>query len=351
MRNKILFFLLLVLSFLIYFYTHDETGRSKQQANTVSRTSDVPSAQNSAIKKPASTDKLTLAQNTEQPIQATSSTSKKDRSYLTIYHDLQFATACSFFIQTNDQEPGGYDYLQNLTEAYQRQFNTSELVPVKQQEALEQWIQECLALKSAVFKRANINENLPVDPYIDQVWDALDKELSETQPQTPAEQHLARTLKLSEQWTLQFGQLINVMRGEYQHSESVREMMYAESDAINEGINIMYQTNSTDAAEIQRLEQQVSALYEAAEQRLPVDEAQRKLAVAAFNPINAELESMLLSSYPDSFREAMSQLHLNNEYLLTMGADSANSLLHYNVNLLLPWHKPPSQIIRDSAQI
>lgn len=343
--------MLLVLSFLIYFYIKDDTLRIKQQPNIVSWMNEAPMSQNSAIKKPPKTDNLAKLQHAEQPVQFTSPTAKKDRSYLTIYHDLQLATECSFFIQTNDEEPGGYDYLQNLTEAYHRQFNSSELLPVKQAEALELWIQQCVALKTAVFNRANINKNLPVDLYTDRIWAALNKELSQTQPETPAEQHLARTIKLGEQWTLLFGQLIDVMRGEYQHSESVREMMYAESYAINESINIMYQTNATDATEIQRLEQQAAALYETAEKRLAVDEAQRKLALEAFNPINAELESMLLSSYPDSFKKAMSLLHLNNEYLLTLGADSGNNLLYHNIKLLVPWHKSPSHIIRENAQI
>ncbi|VAW45250.1 hypothetical protein MNBD_GAMMA02-1630 [hydrothermal vent metagenome] len=264
-----------------------------------------------------------------------------ERNFMAIYRDINLAKDCSPFYRNHHQTLGKYNHLEAFNISLQ--YKSSQQAPPNQVQALEDFVQQCLTLKSAVFFRASIDTEFPEYKFAHPVLVELRKEWHNSQPETPAEKHLDKVTKLSKQWQQSLEELLQISSGDFFYSKEERDSLEKSALQIQQQIDVIYQqTDQADWNEINKLQQQIKALSEQKNQRLPVDEEQRLSALDAFNQLTYYMEQAMYDGFPASFVTLIENLEMADHFQLKVA--SADYYPYSNdVIKLIPEYTPPSQ--------
>ena len=273
-----------------------------------------------------------------------------ERTFMAIYRDIKLAEDCSNFYRNHHGTQGNYDYLAVLQQAREYQFQTDQAPPATQVQALENWVQQCLNLKAAVFFRADINQAFPDYQFAYPVLVELRKEWRQTQPQSAAEKHLAKTFQVSEKWRQSLNRLLQISRGDFFYTKGERETLKLSVTQLQRQTAAMYQlADQANRHEIDLLHQQISALQEQMNQRLPVDEVQRAEAIDTFNQLTYYMEQAMYDGFPESFVLAVKTLESTPQFDLRV-AHNEYRPYQDEVEELITEYTPPSQHLFSYAK-
>ncbi len=265
------------------------------------------------------------------------------RTFMAIYRDIKLAEDCSPFYRNHHQTLGKHNHLEAFNKS--QQYISGQQAPPNQTQALEDFVQQCLTLKSAVFFRASIDAEFPEYKFAYPVLVELRKEWYNSQAETPAEKHLEKVTKLSKQWQQSLKELLQISSGDFFYSKEDRDSLENSAVQIQQQIDVIYQqTDQADWNEINKLQQQIKALSEQKNQRLPVDQEQRLSALDAFNQLTYYMKQAMNDGFPASFMALVETMEMTEQFHFKVASADYHPY-STSVIKLIPEYTPPSMHI------